>query len=219
MSPHGLPEAVRMAETDDQAAQLQGWIDRLQTGDQAARDELLGHACERLRRLTHKMLKGYPRVKRWEETDDVLQNALLRLWRALEHVRPRSVREFCGLAALQIRRELIDLVRRHYGPEGAGAHHASIADESHSSSTPQTRPDAADSTHDPGALAHWTEFHQLVGVLPPEELEVFDLVWYQGLTQPAAASLLEISEPTLKRRWWSARRRLHAALQGHLPGT
>ena len=96
-----------------QSEQLQIWIDRLQAGDLTAREHLLGHACERLRRLTRKMLKGFARVKRWELTDDVLQNALLRLWTALGQVTPRSARDFYPLAAVQIRRELIDLTRQY----------------------------------------------------------------------------------------------------------
>ena len=54
-------------------------LDRLRAGDASARDELLTMACERLRRLARKMLRGYPGVRRWEQTDDVLQNATLRL--------------------------------------------------------------------------------------------------------------------------------------------
>ena len=34
------------------------------------------------------MLKGYPGVGRWEQTDDVLQNSLVRLDRALGSVAP-----------------------------------------------------------------------------------------------------------------------------------
>jgi RNA polymerase sigma-70 factor (ECF subfamily) len=201
-----------MAEAADQDAELQGWIVRMQSGDPAVRDELLEHTCERLRRLAHKMLKGFDRVKRWEQTDDVLQNALLRLWTALQQVTPRSVSEFFGLAALQIRRELLDLARQHYGPEGQGAHHATQVKED------GTEPvDVADTTHEPSQLALWSEFHQQVDALPDEERVVFDLVWYQGLTQGKAARLLGVSEPTLKRRWWSARRRLHEALDGALP--
>jgi RNA polymerase sigma-70 factor (ECF subfamily) len=204
-----------MAEAPAPDDQLQVWIDRLQTGDPAAQAKLLGHACERLRRLTRKMLKDFGRVKRWEQTDDVLQNAMVRLWGALEHVRPPSVRDFLGLAALQIRRELIDLLRRHYGPLGAGAHHATNVD---GESTPVVALDPPDTTHEPGRLALWSEFHQQVDALPVEEREAFDLVWYQGVSQPKAAVLLGVSEPTLKRRWWSARRRLHEALKGALPG-
>src|SRR5438445_5611148 len=105
--------------------QLLGWLERMRAGDLTAREALFGHVCERLRRLTRKMLKGYPGVQRWAETDDVLQNALLRLLRALQEVWPASTREFFGLAAEQMRRELLDLARHFYGPQGLGAHHAS----------------------------------------------------------------------------------------------
>lgn len=52
-----------MSET---TAQIQHWIERLQTGDRAARNELLKCACDRLERLTRKMLKDYPSVSPWE---------------------------------------------------------------------------------------------------------------------------------------------------------
>src|SRR5437764_3186934 len=105
-------------------AQIQSCLQRWAQGEQAARDELLALASDWLRRLVAVMLRDYPRVGRWEQTDDVLQNALLRLWRALHDVRPATAREFCGLATLQIRRELVDLARHYCGPLGLGAHHA-----------------------------------------------------------------------------------------------
>src|SRR5438132_4519467 len=160
-----------------QSEQLQTWIDRMQAGDPTARNELLGHACERLRRLTRKMLKGFARVKRWELTDDVLQNALLRLWAALGQVTPHSARDFYTLAALQIRRELIDLARQYYGPKGIGANQASNVELGSSTSTPLA--DVANSTLEPSQLAIWSEFHERVDTLPEEEREVFDLLWYQ----------------------------------------
>ena len=203
-----------MSGATRQSEQLQIWIDRMQAGDPTARNELLGHACERLRRLTRKMLKGFARVKRWELTDDVLQNALLRLWTALGQVTPHSARDFYTLAAVQIRRELIDLTRQYYGPHGMGAHQASKLERDRSANPP-----LADLTLEPSRLAIWSEFHQRVETLPEEEREVFDLLWYQGLTQPEAAALLSISEATLRRRWLAARERLHQALRGDLPGT
>ncbi len=39
-------------------------------------------------RLTWKLLRDFPGVPRWEETDDVLQNAAVRLCPALEDVQP-----------------------------------------------------------------------------------------------------------------------------------
>ncbi len=53
--------------------------------------------------------------------------------------------------------------------------------------------------------------------LPAEEREVFDLLWYQELSQAEAAALLGVSERTIKRRWQSARIMLHDALKGEIP--
>jgi RNA polymerase sigma-70 factor (ECF subfamily) len=110
-----------MANVSNQTLQIQGWIDRLQAGDESARKALLNCACERLIRLTRKMLKSYQRVKRWEQTDDVFQSAAVRLYRTLSDVKPASVGDFFRLAALSIRRELLDLAKHYYGPQGPGA--------------------------------------------------------------------------------------------------
>jgi RNA polymerase sigma-70 factor (ECF subfamily) len=45
-----------------------------------------------LRLLAPKMLRGYPSVRRWKIPDDLLQNAMLRLHRAMAEVRLQSVR-------------------------------------------------------------------------------------------------------------------------------
>src|SRR6516164_608069 len=72
---------------NDSLTQLQAWIARMNAGDNAAKDELLRYAYERLRCLARKMLRqDFPRLKNWEETDDVLQNAALRLDRVLRVV-------------------------------------------------------------------------------------------------------------------------------------
>src|SRR4051794_1423342 len=105
-----------MAEPAPLSEQLQGWLERLRAGDPSALDELLRHVSGRLQRLTRQMLKSHPAVKRWAETDDVLQGALMRLVRAVQNVHPDTMREFFALATQQIRWELIDLARHYYGP-------------------------------------------------------------------------------------------------------
>jgi len=197
---------------------IQACLDRIRGGDEAARGELLGYACERLRNLARKMLRGYPNVHRWEQTDDVLQNAAIRLHRTLQQIPVQTSLDFFRLAALNIRRELLDLARHYYGPQGQGAHHATWG--SGDSST--TRSDSGlaappDPSHDPARLAAWGEFHEQIGALPDEEREVFDLIWYQGLSQAEAAELLNVSERTIKRRWQAARLRMHEALKGEVP--
>src|SRR4051794_18945804 len=109
----------------DSSTQLHLFLARMQAGDLTARNELFRHMTGRLERLTRKMLHDFPGVRRWAGTDDVLQSALIRLLRTLQAVRPATPRDFLGLAAEQIRRELIDLARHYYGPQGLGANHAS----------------------------------------------------------------------------------------------
>src|SRR5215831_7372439 len=128
---------------------LQRCLDRLQAGDDLARKELLNAASVRLAQLAHTMLGGFPKIMRWEQTDDILQSALLRLHRALQDMTPASLRDFYRLATLQIRRELIDLTRHYYGPEGPGRKHASNAREGEQAGTPHSIYEPTDSENDP----------------------------------------------------------------------
>jgi RNA polymerase sigma factor (sigma-70 family) len=201
----------------DHSTQIQRCIDRMRSGEGGARDELLAHAADRLNRLTRKMLQDFPGVHRWEQTDDVLQNAALRLCRMLGECQPPTAADFFRLAAAQIRRELVDLARRYSGPLGLGANHASFA-QAGPESAPARALDPADHTHDPDRLADWTDFHREVEALPEEERETFDLLFYEGLTQAEAADLLDVSERTIKRRWQAARMRLVETLGTRMPG-
>jgi RNA polymerase sigma-70 factor (ECF subfamily) len=203
-----------MVDASHTTTRIQLRLDRLRAGDESARDELVKIARERLSRLAHKMLRCYPTVRRWEQTDDVLQNAALRLCRSLEAVKPESVRSFINLAAVQIRRELIDLARHYGGPHGPGRHHAD-PDRLDGSGGPT---DPGTETDDPARLADWTEFHVQVEALPGEEKEIFDLLWYQGLPQAEAAALLGVTERVVRYRWRAARLELHERLGGRWPG-
>jgi RNA polymerase sigma-70 factor (ECF subfamily) len=193
---------------------IQCWLDRLRAGDESARGPLIQAAGEQLERLTRKMLRHWERVHRWEQTPDVMQNALMRLYRSLAEIRPPSAVVFFRLAAVSIRRELQDLARHYYGPCGDGANHATPnlslcgAD---SGSFPGW--DFGDTDDDPSDLAVWTEFHAGVANLPDEERAVFELLWYQELSQVQAADLLGISLRTLKRRWAAARLHLCQVLE------
>lgn len=179
--------------------QLQNWLNVLEGDD--VRGQIIEHTCDRLRGLARRMLRGFPGVHRWSETDDVLQNALIRLHRSLAEVRPQSARQFYALAATQIRRELLDMARSHFGPEGIGKNHQTDGGVA-----------AELATAEPQSIEDWTAFHEQVEKLPDEEREVFGLLWYGGLNQSEAAKVLGISLATLKRRWQSARWHLHEAL-------
>ena len=189
---------------------LRRWLDRIEAGDLAARDELLRGTCRRLERLARKMLRRFPGVRRWVQTDDVLQSALLRLLRALREVRPANTREFFALAAVQVRRELLDLARHFYGPQGVGANHASLP--ARNGAPPACEP--VDELDDPADLEKWYAFYREVERLPKEEREVVGLIYYHGWTQAQVAELLQMGERTVRRRWEAALVKLHRILNG-----
>jgi RNA polymerase sigma-70 factor (ECF subfamily) len=116
---------IVLADPSTRSVLIQGWIDRLRAGDASARAELLRCSCDRLVELTRRMLRRYERLKRWEQTDDVVQNVALRLSRTLESVTPQSPRDFLRLASLNIRRELLDLAKHYFGPHGLGTRRGS----------------------------------------------------------------------------------------------
>lgn len=182
-------------------------LDAVRGGDPRARDRLLSHASDRLLVLTRRMFHGRPGLQRWEQTDDVFQNAMLRLHRALETTNVENVRHFFNLATMQIRRELIDLGRKHFGPHGIGRNHH----------TDHQAPDQVGGRlhaleSEPHDLEEWTEFHERVDSLPDEEREVFGLLYYEGISQEEAATILGCSVRTIRRRWNDAKLRLHGGL-------
>ena len=209
-----------MAPPDD-STHLQQLLDRYQSDQPEAFDELITYASKRLRSLARKMLARYPHVRRWEETDDVMQAALLRLHRSLAEVRPDSKRAFFGLAATQMRRTLIDLARHYYGAHGHGKNYQSVAGnqtESFAGGDAIDRAAAAKQTQDePATLQGWTDFHEAIDKLSEEEKEVISLVWYGGMMQKEVAQLLDVSERTVIRRMNRAKLGLSELLGGRGP--
>lgn len=196
-------------------SQIQSLLDRFRGGDDSAVEEILVRSQNRLQRMAQRMLAAKPHVHRWFETDDVLQNALVRLYRSLAAVKPESVRAYIGLAATQIRRELTDMARSLYGPEGPARHHNSDPGEGDpGGNAPPRHEEAVDPATDVVGQLEMVEFHESVNLLGPEHREVFELIFYKGLTQVEVASLLEVSERTIKRRWREARLALRRLLGG-----
>jgi RNA polymerase sigma-70 factor (ECF subfamily) len=188
-----------------QTTELNAWLARWRAGDLTARDELLHAAYPRLEFLARRMLHGFPNLRPMNDTQDVLQNAALRLERSLRQVDPppATTRAFFGLAALEIRRALLDLARSH----GVRLH-AELP-------RPEEIADQRISVDD---LERWTAFHEAVERLPATEREVVGLVFYHGWTQKQTAELFDVSERTVARWWHSACLQLQRLLDGKLPG-
>jgi RNA polymerase sigma factor (sigma-70 family) len=199
-----------MNDASLQTVQLHRWLERWEAGDLSAREELLRSVGDRMERLARKLLGDFPRLRRWADTGDVLQNATLRLLRALHDVRPASTRGFFCLAAEQMRRELLDLTRHYYGPHGQGTREVA-AMPGDDSSSPALEP--IDQTAEEGGdLERWMVFHQAVEQLPVEEREVVGLIFYHGWKQADVAELFQVNERTVRRRWQDALVKLHGIL-------
>lgn len=187
-------------------------LKRSSSGDAAARGELLNVAYERLRRLARTMFHDFPKLQAWEETDDVWQSAAMRFDKALQSHPPSSVAEFFGLAARQIRWQLLDLARRYKNLMPPGNEPRIGNDESTRSSR-----EPGSNTDDPQRLEKWTRLHEEVDNLPEELRQAFDLLYYSGLTQEEAAELLHLSVRTVRARWRAVRLALYNALEGQMP--
>lgn len=192
--------------TEPTSTKILQCVDRFRAGDPKAADELFRSIGNRLDHLARRMLAGFPTVKHYAETDDVVQGASMRLLTAIRDLRPETSRDFFNLAAVQIRRELLDLSRRFCGRPWA-------------SDDNSTQTDPADRAPLHDEIDQWTRFHEAVEKLPVEEREAIGLVFYHGCTRGEAAEILGVSERTVHRWWQSGCERLNERLGGDLPMT
>jgi RNA polymerase sigma-70 factor (ECF subfamily) len=203
-----------MTDGNLSTAVLQEYLGRWRAGDQAALNELLQTVFRRLRYLAAHMLRGFPNLRPYADCDDLLQGSMLRFVRTLRIIQPRTTRDFFNLAAVHMRRELMDLARRakrRIAP--SSLHAASVEGESQGE---RVRTDVMDSSSCPQKVADfevWVRFHELVDNLPIEEREVVGLIFYHGWRQQQIAELFNVSVRTVRRRWETARQRLRAMLQ------
>jgi RNA polymerase sigma factor (sigma-70 family) len=216
------PESGVDPMSQDESARIHVWLERLQGGDERALNNLIIHFERRLRSLTRKMIREYPLVQSCEQTDDVFQNAVLRLCRALKAVSPRSTRDLIRLSAAQIRRELQNLARFYRSrPRMLDFDQDKIDSllSEHARSIGDSVIDVmASGGNSSSRLDQWTEFHEAAASLPEPQKEVFDLLWYHGFSQDEVATVQGVCVRTIKKRWNAARLAIFDSLGGHLPG-
>jgi RNA polymerase sigma-70 factor (ECF subfamily) len=205
--------------SDESTAVLQGQLERALTGDPEARRRLLELTRDRLAGHARSLLHGrYARLGPFAQTDDVVQQLYLkvlqnqeRFWVNARGEPVRTLAEFFGHASAWTRDVLCDLLRKEYGRDDNRP--AALPLEGGPSDT-GARYDPSSSTLDGERLRRWTEFHEAAARLPDDLRAVFDLLWYQGLSQAEAAALLGIAVPTVKLRWLKARLRVQQELGG-----
>jgi RNA polymerase sigma-70 factor (ECF subfamily) len=205
--------------SDESTAVLQVQLERALTGEAEARQRLLELTRDRLMRHARRLLHGrYARLEPFEQTDDVVQQLYLkilqhqdRFWVNALGEPVQTLAEFFGHTSAWMRDVLCDLLRKAYGRDDNRP--AALPLEGGLSDT-GLRHEAFSSTLDGEKVRRWTEFHEAVARLPDDLRAVFDLLWYQELSQAEAAALLGIAERTVKLRWMKARLQVQRALGG-----
>ena len=191
---------------------------RLSDDDVAARAELLGFAHRRLKQLASRMFCRFPRLHAYEHEDDLFQEAMIRLWQSLDGVEPTTVTAFMELAALQMRRSLCDLARKHHGRASKLKSDELESPISKPASEIAANHQIEDATNAPEMLMVWEEFHRAAGELNEPERTAFDLLFYGELPQGQVADLMGISERQVRRHWQSARRTVGRKMGAFWPG-
>jgi RNA polymerase sigma factor (sigma-70 family) len=191
---------------------LKDWIADIKEGDDSAFEGLIAHFQKRLEALARKMLKGFPIVIGKDQTEDVLQEALLHFPTAfrklvqeggtLNETKTFHGADLVRFAAELIRRELIDLAKKY---------------RRRLKNLPPAEALNRGNIWNPASLAEWTEFHQIAASFPDEIRDVFDRIYYKGMTRMEAAKELGVSERTVRSRYQKARLAITTAFGGRMP--
>ena len=123
----------------------------------------------------------------------------------------RTLAEFFGHTSAWMRDVLCDLLRTAYGRDD---NRPAVLPLDGGPADTGPRHEPSSDTLDGEKLRRWTEFHEAAARLPDELRAVFDVLWYQEMTQAEAAALLGVAVPTVKLRWMKARLRVQQALGG-----
>jgi RNA polymerase sigma-70 factor (ECF subfamily) len=194
-------------ELSASASGRQTLLDRVRIGDPAALDELFRSVGASLDRMAQRMLKSFPGVERWVQSEDILQNALIRLLRALREVRITSMQQLFRLAAVQLRRELLDLARHYSDSRHSGTRYTAAIGQGAEAAPCKATEETTD-------LEEWAAFHEQVQHLPAQEREVVGLLFYHGWSQAEVAALFKVTIRTIQRRWQTALETIRHRLKG-----
>ena len=175
---------------------LQDLLSQLQSGEnvETIKKQLVARAYSRLRILAHKMLNSYNRHAIDEETEGLVAEAYLRLDRSLDDLQPETVRQFFGLAALQMRRHLLDKLRSIHGRGQEKRPKISSLDPKDAST-----PGLEVALETP--LAPWSAIDILEALdeLDERERDCLTMQHWYGFTHREIANLLQLSTKTIQR--------------------
>jgi DNA-directed RNA polymerase specialized sigma24 family protein len=180
--------------SDESTAFLQVQLDRAMTGDAEARQRLLELTRDRLMRRARHFLHGrYARLEPFAQTDVVQQLYLKilqnqdRFWVNADGQPVHRLAEFFEHTSAWMRDLLCDLLRKSYGRDD---NHPAVLPLDSGTAVPGPRYEPSGSTFGGEKVRRWTELHEAVARLPDDFRVVFDLLWYQDMSQAGAGQPL-----------------------------
>lgn len=207
--------AITATDDDDADARVARALERLSSGDPDAKNDLLTLALGQIERMSRKHLHAgttYEGVRRWEQTDDVVQGVLERVSRALDRHDITSPKAFFTLAANHVHWELKTLRDKYLAQKSIASHHETDTPPIANDATRLANGRTANAVAAPDTFAEMSRLLDSVDKLTAADREMIDLVVFLGLTQQQAADHLGIALATFKRRYIEARLRLEQGM-------
>lgn len=203
-----------MSSVSGSTIRLQTWFDRLQAGDDKARQELIEHYYQRFLTIVRQRLPQGDRLRKQENSQEILHDAFhKRLDRVLRSMpKPESANQFWDAMRAEIRRAIQDRARHHFKGKKARLIEQ-VGQGANSHDAFQARPDS-DPRAAPDADAEWHEMLGLVGkILADDERRVFDLHLIEGMGWQEIAGALNVKEDTAKKKYFRALKKLQEGLK------
>jgi len=203
-----------MSEKSTTSQLIEACLSRLAAGDNTAWDELITHAFNRLlalcRTTVHKELaKPNPLIT----PNAVLAEAYKKLATAMKNpkVQPKNAEEFLGLAARNIRWQLLDMIRQLTPPPVDARFFDAHPDGRGISEVLEKREMAVKEQE------RWRLLNETLDTLPENEREIFDLHWTQGLSEYEIAERLGKTRNEVDGIWRKVKRKIGAVLKDYTP--
>jgi RNA polymerase sigma factor (TIGR02999 family) len=177
------------------------WLERLGEGDAAALDQLVPLLYDELRGVARRLLRG-ERPGHTLSTTALVNETYLRLLEA-RRLAPADRAAFLGVAAVTMRRLLVDAARRRLADKRGGGAPVEPLDE------------LADQIAAPEADAELVALDAALQTLrsaSPRAHQVVELRFFAGLSLEETAATLALSIKTVQRDWLAARAWLRAEI-------
>lgn len=176
-------------------------VRRAQTGDRGALDALFAATYEDLQALARARLRRSPKLTVLD-TIGLVNESYVRLINAGQ-LRPQDRAHFVRYAARAMRSVVVDFVRRRAAERRGGD---------------QVRVELTTgiASDDPAAESEILRVHEALeelAAVDPRAVEVVEMRYFAGMTEPEIAATLGVTERTVRRDWSKARLLLAESLE------